>query len=261
MATSNISNAIMTTSNLKPNYQTLQAQNLSNPFELGVSKPLSQAARSEDVLSVIDAWVTRKEKSSVVLVGECLGSCEGVVKAVKETFQRGDHNVPMELRYVQFLNCPLLAMKNLSREEIDLKLGEIRCLLKGCAGRSGVVLYLGDLKWVAEYWAYYNTNSEQQKRQNNYSYYYCPVEHLVMGLRRLVFGNVENGRIWLMAVSTFNSFTKCKVGNPSLETLLDLHALTIPSATLDLSLHLDRYVCIKFHLQFYTSYLCVTANN
>ncbi|KAJ8440747.1 hypothetical protein Cgig2_005478 [Carnegiea gigantea] len=218
-------------------YQTLQVANVSNPFELGFSKPLSHAARSEDLSSVIDAWVRRKEKSSVVLVGDCLASCEGVVRAVKERVERGDHNVPMELRYVQFLNCPLLAMKNLTKEEIDMKLGEIRCLLQGCAGRAGVVLYLGDVKWVAEYWAYYNTDSDQQKRHNYYCY--CPVEHLIMGLRRLAFGNVENGRIWLMGVSTFNSFMKCKAGNPSLQNLLDLHALIIPSATLDLTLNLD----------------------
>ncbi|KAL2943067.1 Protein SMAX1-LIKE 3 [Bienertia sinuspersici] len=121
-------------------------------------------------------------------------------------------------------------MKNLSREEIDLKLGEIRCLLKGCGGR-GVVLYLGDLKWVAEYWAYYG---EQRK------HYYCPVEHLVMGLRRLVFGNMEtSGRLWLMGIATFNSYMKCKSGNPCLEALLDLHPLTIPAGSLDLSLNLD----------------------
>lgn len=214
-------------SNNGSHHQTMLVPPL-NQYEHVFSKPFSQT-RAEDVSSVIDSWAKRREKSSVVLVGECLGSCEGVVRGVKERVERGDQ-VPLELRCVQFLNCPLSSMKNLSREEIDLKLGEIRCLLKGCVGR-GVVLYLGDLKWVAEYWAYYG----EQRR-----HYYCPVEHLVMGLRRLVFGNMEiNGRLWLMGIATFNSYMKCKSGIPSLETLLDLHPLTIPAGSLDLSLNLD----------------------
>ncbi|KAH9605685.1 hypothetical protein KSS87_015842 [Heliosperma pusillum] len=207
------------------NYQTQVIPSLGQ-FELAFSKPISQSRR-DDVSGVVDSWVKRREKSSVVLVGECLESCEDVVRGVKERVERGD--VPLELRYVQFLNCPLLSMKNMSREEIDLKLGEVRCFLKGCVGR-GVVLYLGDLRWVAEYWAYYG----EQRR-----HYYCPVEHLVMGLRRLVFGNVEFGRLWLMGVATFSSYIKCKSGNPSLENLLDLHPLTIPAASLDLTLKLD----------------------
>ncbi|XP_021731489.1 protein SMAX1-LIKE 3-like isoform X2 [Chenopodium quinoa] len=210
------------------NHQTLSSIPPLNQFDLAFSKPLSQP-RAEDVSSVIESWAKKREKSSIVLVGECLSSIESVVRGVKERVERGDQ-VPLELRYVQFLNCPLSSMKNLSREEIDLRLGEIRCLLKGCVGR-GVVLYLGDLKWVAEYWSYYG---EQRK------HYYCPVEHLVMGLRRLVFGNMElTGRLWLMGIATFNSYMKCKSGIPSLETLLDLHPLTIPAGSLDLSLNLE----------------------
>ncbi|CAO2833047.1 unnamed protein product [Amaranthus hypochondriacus] len=191
---------------------------------------LSSQARTEDVSSLIDWWTNKKEKSSVVLVGECLSICEGVVRGFKERVEKGDEQVPLQFRYLQFLNCPLSSMKNLSREEIDLKLGEIRCVLKGCLGK-GVVLYLGDLKWVSEYWAYYG----EQRR-----HYYCPIEHLVMGLRRLVFGNLEtSGRLWLMGIANFNSYLKCKSGFPSLETLLDLHPLTTPVGSLDLSLNLE----------------------
>ncbi|CAO2836349.1 unnamed protein product [Amaranthus hypochondriacus] len=190
------------------------------------------ASSSEDVSNMINMWAKRKEKMSVVLIGECLSSCESVVKGVKERIERGDLNVPLELRYVQFLNYPLSIMKNLSREEIDLKFREIRCVLKGCIGR-GVVLYLGDLRWVAEYWAYYG----EQRRH----YYNCPnIDYIVMGLRRLLFGNLDiSGKLWLMGIATFKSYLKCKSGIPSLETLLDLYPLTIPAGTLDLSLNLD----------------------
>ncbi|XP_021839766.1 protein SMAX1-LIKE 3 isoform X2 [Spinacia oleracea] len=209
------------------NHQTLLVPPL-NQLEVAFSTPFS-LPRTEDVSSVIDSWAKKREKTSLVLVGECLTSIEGLVRGVKERVERGDQ-VPLEFRYVQFLNCPLSSMKNLSRDEIDFKLGEISCLLKASVGR-GVVLYLGHLKWLADYWAYYG---DQRK------HYYCPVEHLVMGLRRLLLANTElTGRLWLMGIATFNSYMKCKSGLPSLETLLDLHPLTIPAESLDLSLNLD----------------------
>ncbi|KAL8136364.1 hypothetical protein V2J09_002365 [Rumex salicifolius] len=191
------------------------------------------SVRNEDVLGVILSMVgkstnTKKSCSSTVVVGECLGACESVVRAVKEKIERGD--VPNELKYAQFLQFSMVSVKSFSREEVEMKLGEVRSLLKGCIG-SGFVLYLGDLKWVSEYWANYGGH-----RSN----YYCPVEHMVMGLRRLFHGSsVENGRFRLLSIASFSSYIKCKKGHPSLETLLDLHPLAIPVGSLDFSLKLD----------------------
>ncbi|GAB4855184.1 hypothetical protein Ancab_023811 [Ancistrocladus abbreviatus] len=201
-----------------------------SPFELTFSKPSNQA-RNEDVLGVIHSLVDKRKKKNTIVVGECLNDCEGVVRGIKDRIEGGD--VPLDLKCVQFLSLPIISLKNLSREEVDLKLGELRCLLKSSVGR-GVVLYLGDLKWVSEYWAFFG---DYQRR----SYYY-PVEHLIMGLRKLVFSNVENGRLWLLGIATFNSYMKCKTGHPSLETLLDLHPLAVPVGSLDLSLNLDSNV-------------------
>ncbi|GAB4836226.1 hypothetical protein Ancab_001141 [Ancistrocladus abbreviatus] len=200
------------------------------PFELTFSKPFNQV-RNEDVLGVIDSLVNKRKKKNTVVVGECLADCEGVVRSIKDRIESGD--VPLDLKFVQFLSLPIISMKNLSREEVDLKLGELRCLLKNSVGR-GVVLYLGDLKWVSEYWAYIG---DCQRRS-----YYCPVEYLIMGLRRLVYTNAENGRLWLLGIATFNSYIKCKTGHPSLETLLDLHPLAVPVGSLEFSLNLDSNV-------------------
>ncbi|KAL8166721.1 hypothetical protein V2J09_008220 [Rumex salicifolius] len=190
-----------------------------------------QPTRNEDVSGVILSLVSKKRKKNTVVVGECLTTCESVVRAVKERIERGD--VPNELRNAQFLNLPLMSIKGFSREEIELKLGELRCLLKGCLGRS-IVLYLGDLKWVSEYWGYYYSSDQRRSL-------YCSVEHMVMGIRRLLYENdIETfGMLRLLGIANFSSYIKCKTGYPSLESLLDLHPLAIPVGSLDFSLKLD----------------------
>ncbi|GMH13255.1 hypothetical protein Nepgr_015096 [Nepenthes gracilis] len=196
-------------------------------------KPLSHV-RNEDVVALIDSLVSKRQKKNTVVVGECLADCEGVVTAMKDRIERG--GVPLDLKYVQFLSLPIVSMKNLSREEVDSKLGELRCLLKSSVDR-GAVFYLGDLRWVSEYLAY---DADYQRGR-----YYCPVEHMIMGLRRLAFGNGESGRLWLLGIANFNSYIKCKTQNPSLETLLDLHPLTIPVGSLVLSLNLGSSLQAK----------------
>ncbi|KAL8159653.1 hypothetical protein V2J09_001190 [Rumex salicifolius] len=186
--------------------------------------PLDHGVRNEDVSGVISSLVssTRKKMKNTVVVSECVGNCESIVRAVKDKIERGD--VPNEIRNAQFLSLDLMSTKNFSREEIEVKLGDLRCLLKG-----DVVLYLGNLKWVSEHWGVYG----EQRRS-----FYCPIEHMVMGIRRILYENsIQTLRV--LGIANFSSYIKCKTGNPSLETLLDLHPLAIPVGSLDLSLKLD----------------------
>ncbi|GMH19375.1 hypothetical protein Nepgr_021216 [Nepenthes gracilis] len=137
-------------------------------------KPLSHV-RNEDVVALVDSLVNKRQKNTVI-VGECLADCDGVVTAMKDRIERGD--VPLDLKYVQFLRLPIVSMKNLSREEVDSKLGELRCLLKSSVDR-GAVFYLGDLRWVSEYLAY----DADIKRGR-----YClSVEHMIVGPREFGF--------------------------------------------------------------------------
>lgn len=197
------------------------------PFGMGVSKarPLDQV-RSEDVMSVVENMVDRRR--STVIVGECLASCEGVVRGVMEKVDKRE--APEALRNVQFISLPPSSFGHLSRGEVEQKLGDIKCLVKGCAGR-GVVLYFGDLKWAAEY----RSNTSEQGMN-----YCCPIDHMIMELGRLVCGMGESGRLWLLGIGTYQTYMRCRVGHPSLETVWGLHPLTIPAGSLGLSLTLDR---------------------
>ncbi|CAL5363316.1 unnamed protein product [Camellia sinensis] len=197
-----------------------------NQFRVTLNTPNHQA-RSEDVTSVLDSLMNNKRKNTIV-VGECLDTAEGVIKGVIDKFDRGD--VPMEMRYVQFISLPLFSLNNIPMEEADKKLGELRCIVKSYVGR-GVVLYLGDLKWLSEFWSGYGGHSKN---------YYCPVELMIMELSRLLFGVGESGgKLWVLGIASFQTYMRCKTGQPSLETLWQLHPLTTPVGCLGLSLNLE----------------------
>ncbi|CAL0321214.1 unnamed protein product [Lupinus luteus] len=197
----------------------------SRPYgQVGASlmKPIDYV-NNDDVSSVLSELVKRR---NIVIVGESLVNAEGVARGVMEKFEVG--NVPEELRYVKFVSLPLMYFRNISKVEVEQKLEEVRSLVKSYVGR-GVILYLGDLKWLLEFWSSY---CEQRTK------YYCSVEHMVMELKKLVSGSEENNRLWLIGISAFKTYMKCKICHPSLESLWELHPFTVPVASLSLSLNL-----------------------
>lgn len=195
-------------------------------FKASLGKPCDQV-RSEDVTSVLNEFCSKRKRNTVI-VGECLASAEGVLRGVMDKFERG--NVPGELRYLKFFSLPLLSLRNSSKEDVEQKLAELGCLVKSYISR-GVVLYLGDLKCISEFWSTYG-----EERRN----YYCPLEHIIMGIKGLVCGIGETGRLWLLGIATFHTYMRCKTGCPSLETIWELHPLTVPVGSLSLTLNLER---------------------
>ncbi|CBI30379.3 unnamed protein product, partial [Vitis vinifera] len=200
-----------------------------------ISNALSKEnpVRNEDVMSVIENLMNKRRKNTVI-VGECLATIEGVVRGVMDKVDKGD--VPEALRDVKLISLPLFSFGHHSREEVEQKLGELKSLVKSCVGR-GVILYLEDLKWTTDYRA---SSSEQGRN------YYCPVEHMIMELGKLVCGFGENGRFWLMGIATFQTYSRCRTGHPSLETIWSLHPLTIPASSLALSLMPDSDLQSQF---------------
>ncbi|KAG4983017.1 hypothetical protein JHK87_027766 [Glycine soja] len=168
----------------------------------------------DDVTSVLSELVSKRRNT--VIVGESLASPEGIVRGLIENLERG--SVQGELRFVQFVSLPLVSFRNIGKKEVERKLVELRNLVKSHVGR-GFILYLGDLKWLFEFWSSYC-----EQRTN----YYCSVVHIVMELKKLISGNGENGRLWLMGIATFGTYMKGQACHPSLETIWDLHLFTVP---------------------------------
>ncbi|CAA2970623.1 SMAX1-LIKE 3-like [Olea europaea subsp. europaea] len=189
--------------------------------------------QNDDVMSVLEAMMNEKRRNTV-LVGENLATAETVVKAVIHKFDKKE--VPLDMRFVQFISVPLFTLKNVSRQEYEEKLGELRSFVKSSLSR-GIVLYLGDLNWVSEHWSKYG-------EQRNIGYC-CPVEHMIMEISRLVSGDGENKKLWIMGTASFQAYNKCKIGSPSLETLWNLHPLAIPDGNLALTLNLQSDMQLK----------------
>ncbi|KVI07431.1 Clp, N-terminal [Cynara cardunculus var. scolymus] len=208
---------------LQPNSHPLQCKAL----ELCFNVALNPKVQDEDVMSVIEMMMNKKRKN-IVVIRECLASADAIVRGVIDKFET-ENNV--NLRFMQFVSLPLHSLNHLSREDVEDKVRELKCLVKSYVGR-GVILYLGDLKWVSDYWS----NHSEQKLIR--SCYYSPMEHMIMELSGLMFG-VDSGKLWLMGIANSQTYMRCKTGHPSLETLWDLCPLTLSVASLDLTLNLE----------------------
>nr|XP_043613505.1 protein SMAX1-LIKE 3-like [Erigeron canadensis] len=222
-----LANSYQAKENIKPILQEFHvSQDSTNKSKL------SLRIRDEDVMSVIDTMMETKRKN-IVVIRECLVSADDIVRGVMDKFERGNNMVfPGNLRFVQFISLSLHSLSHLSREEIENKIKELAWLLKSHVDR-GVILYLGDLKWVSDYWAKYS-----DKRLK--TCYYSPMEHMIMELSRLMFGFGDSRKLWLMGIANSQTYMSCKTGHPSLETLWDLFPYTTPVGGLDLTLNLDR---------------------
>ncbi|CAN6439095.1 unnamed protein product [Victoria cruziana] len=192
------------------------------------------SVNGDDVLSLVDALLSRRRKSTVV-VGECLVTAESVVRGLVGKIDKGE--VPDPLKGAQFLSLPLCSFSHQCKDDVEQKLGELRCVLNRCIAR-GIILYVGDLKWTAEV-----TESYDDQRRK----YFCPIEHIVLEIGRLISDFLESGRFWLLGVASYHTFTRCKMGHPSLESLWGLHPLLIPAGSLGLSLNSERDLLGKGH--------------
>ncbi|KZV55267.1 hypothetical protein F511_06744 [Dorcoceras hygrometricum] len=184
--------------------------------------------KNDEVAHVFEALMNKKTKNTVI-ISECSSTAERIVRKVIDKFDRRD--VPSGMKSVQFISVPLFTLQNISKQEFEVKLGELRSIVKAYVN-SGAVLYLGNLDWVSEFWCKY--------REQSKGFYSCPVEYMMMELSRLINGVGESRRLWLMGVANFKTYARCKSGHPSLESLWSLYPLTIQdSSSLALSLSLD----------------------
>ncbi|XP_055818882.1 protein SMAX1-LIKE 3-like isoform X2 [Solanum dulcamara] len=201
----------------------------------------SNHVKDEDVMSVVESLMNKRRKS-IVIVGECIGTLEGVIKGVMDkvdNINNGDNcfTIDQSLKEIKLISVPLSTFANITREEVDQRIGELTCHVKSLVTK-GVVLYLGDLKWITDYRAN-NTHNNSRNGLHGKFGYYCPVEHIVMELGRLVCSIGENGKIWLVGIATFQTYMRCRSGHNSLESIWGLHPITFPPGSLGLSLNSD----------------------
>ncbi|MCD7447211.1 hypothetical protein HAX54_026330 [Datura stramonium] len=173
---------------------TISSENNTKPMVIASGNNLKLSlCKSGDDPSVkrvmMEEAMINKKRRNTVIIGECLANAEGVASGVIDKFDEGE--VSFDIKHVQFITVPLFTLRNVSKHEFVAKIGVLRILLRSYINR-GVVLYLGDLKWISKYWSKHN------EPKNNY---------MIMELSRLLCGEMrENGRLWLMGIASFETY-------------------------------------------------------
>ncbi|RWR91491.1 protein SMAX1-LIKE 4 [Cinnamomum micranthum f. kanehirae] len=189
----------------------------------------SGAEKKEDLRLILEVMLRKKRRNTVV-VGDGFSSTEGLVLELMGKVERGE--VPDELRSVQFVKfqlCPV-SLKFMKREDVEMKIAELRRKVGSHALEGGAVIYAGDLKWAVE---------EAHVRGGEGGVYYSPVEHVIAEVGRLLsdFSSCSNSKVWLMGVANYQTYMKCQMKTPPLEMQWALQAVAVPSGGLALSLH------------------------
>ncbi|XP_057840298.2 protein SMAX1-LIKE 3 isoform X2 [Cryptomeria japonica] len=194
--------------------------------------------KNEDVESVLEVLVGKKcRRMNSVIVGDCSVTTENVVREVVSRIERGD--VPDLLKGVQVLDPQFssLVQNGLRREEIEEKLGELRGTVSNCLVGGSAIIFAGDLRWAVEvHEDGDNNNSSYYNHNRNSSNSFSCVQYMTMELGRILRIREEGRRVWLLATASYQTYMTCLTGQPSLENLWGLQAVSVPSGGLDLSL-------------------------
>ncbi|CAO2046061.1 unnamed protein product [Urochloa humidicola] len=202
--------------------------------------PLEQV-RDEDVAAILDCLASRR-KRRVMVVAECAAAAEAAARAAVEKVRRGE---AAALRGARVVSLAVSAFRDLPRGEAERRLAELRCAVKGGdAGGGGVVVFVEDLGWTAEFWAAGRGGEASAGRGMMRwpaasccgSGYYCAVEHVVAEVRALACRGGGDG-VWLVGYGTYQSYMRCRARQPSLESLWGLQTLAVPAGSLALSLN------------------------
>ncbi|CAD5169893.1 unnamed protein product [Musa acuminata subsp. malaccensis] len=190
-----------------------------------------------DSSAVLEVMLGKQgRRTNTVLVGDSVSLAEGVVAELMAKVGRGE--VPDELKAAHFIKLHLsyVHLRLMSRSDVDLKLSDLRRKIDHLASErtgGGVIIYAGDLRWAVD---------EETRDGCRFK----PVEHMVAELGRLLSefrssignggGGTVNTKLWLLATASYQTYMRCQVRQPSLETRWALQAVVVPSGGLGLSL-------------------------
>ncbi|KAI4335346.1 hypothetical protein L6164_014000 [Bauhinia variegata] len=198
--------------------------------------PITDSASSkEDIKLVLDILVKKKRKNTVI-VGDSPFLTEGLVGELIGRLEKGE--VPDELKSTHFIKFQLapISFRVMKRQEVEMNLSELKRKVDSIvSGGVGVIVHIGDLKWTVE------TNlsgKEGGSPDRELVSVYNPVDHLVAEVGKL-FSDYEstNAKVWLMATASYQTYMRCQMRQPFLETQWALQAVPVPSGGLGLSLH------------------------
>ncbi|KAE9609877.1 hypothetical protein Lal_00006815 [Lupinus albus] len=197
------------------------------------------ASSTKDDIKVVFDIFLRKKKKNTVIVSDSVSLTEGLVGEVMKRFQRSE--VPDELKSTHFIKFQFspISLRYMKRDEVEMKVQELKrkvnSVASGGGGGGSAIFYIGDLKWIME--GHFSKKDQEGSLDGEVSGY-NPVDHLVSEIGKLFcdFGT-SNTKVWLMATASYQTYMRCQIKQPSLESQWALQAVPVPSGGLALSLH------------------------
>lgn len=188
---------------------------------------------SKDDLSLVMEVLLRKKRRNAILVADSLSVSERLVSRLMEKMERGD--VPQELKSIHFIKFTLssFSLSFMKREDVELKVADLRRRVSSLVSTGGAIIYAGDLKWAVE--------------DHGNVVKYSPIVHIVTEIGRLVSDfSCFNSKVWLLGLASYQTYMRCQMRTPPLDIQWSLHAVPIPSGGLGLSLHSPaRYILLN----------------
>ncbi|KAA0058207.1 protein SMAX1-LIKE 4-like [Cucumis melo var. makuwa] len=190
-----------------------------------------------DIKLVFEAMLGRKRKNTVI-IGDSITMIEGLISELMGRVARGE--VPNELKSTKFIEFVLSpdSLSSMKREDIEMKVAELRRNIDSITSRGwGAIIYTGDLKWMVEtdVRVREETSFSSSKEASSYS----QIDHMIEEISRLIsFHSISCTKLWLVGTASYQTYMRCQMRHPTLETRWDLQAVPVPSdGSLGLSLH------------------------
>ncbi|OIW19395.1 hypothetical protein TanjilG_09415 [Lupinus angustifolius] len=219
--------------------------------------PVTSAAASstkDDIKVVFD--ILLKKKRNTVIVGDSVLLTEGLVGEVMRRFERSE--VPDGLNLTNFIKFQFapVSLRYMKRNEVEMKILELKRKVDSVASRGGggAIFYIGDLKWIVE--GSFSKKDQEGSLDGEVSGY-NPIDHLVSEIGKL-FSGTSNTNMWLMATASYQTYMRCQMKQPPLESLWSLQAVPVPSGGLALSLHASSVLDSKMNISKNPSHVLET---
>ncbi|KAJ6863199.1 hypothetical protein NC652_039912 [Populus alba x Populus x berolinensis] len=182
----------------------------------------SGAPRNEEVKKVI-AILSKSKKKNPVLVGE--SEPEMVVKEVLKRIES------KEVGDGVLKNVHVIHLENefLDKAQVAARIVELGGLIETRIGNmdgGGVILDMGDLKWLVEQQVSFAGSGGVQQQQTVSDIGRSAVEEMRKLLGRFGEGS-GGGKVWLIGTATCETYLRCQVYHPSMENDWDLQAVPI----------------------------------
>ncbi|CAH8279966.1 unnamed protein product [Arabidopsis lyrata] len=203
-----------------------------------------QRLREIDLKLVVDVLLRKKaKKKNPVIVGDSVSFTEGFVSELMAKLERGDIDQTGDLKQTHFVKFQFspMASKFMRREDVETNIKELRKkVVSLTTSGKNVIIFTGDLKWTVK-----EITNNNNGGINEISSSYSPLDHLVEEIGKLITEYNDDGdddckirKVWVMGTASFQTYMRCQMRQPSLETLWALHPVSVPSsANLGLSLH------------------------